>query len=200
MKSLRISSVATLRRYADEGYVGHAWYDEAFRDIAKVCSHARWDVERFVSILAITSPRCQVLRNVRMTLALHFGLPDSIVPMRSVRTGLQRYADGRGIAGPKTSAFARAILGDPDAVVLDVWLALALGVKQSLLSGARVRNECIRRIALASHSLGLSPRDGQAAIWSHVRRGAGWSPAPMSVWSEYQTAIDRGYIVGVGPL
>lgn len=61
-------SVEALCELAAENADGADWYDQAAREIKTVCDAAGWDCEQFTGILAVTSPRVSVARNVRITL------------------------------------------------------------------------------------------------------------------------------------
>ena len=75
------------------------------------------------------------------------------------------------LKGQKTNAFARAIAGDTDAVVIDVWMIRAAGMDASKgvnKSDYNMLADTVRNIA-SEH--GLTPRTAQALIWI-VKRGS----------------------------
>ena len=121
--------------------------------------------ERVALVIAATSPRVTVARNLRI--AAHFlatgTFPGGVLPVakRAIETGQ---------LGPKTGPFMRALLGDAQAVVLDVHMAHALGVRQEDFSKPRVHAACSAAVVQAGEAVGLTPRDTQAAIWAGVYR------------------------------
>jgi hypothetical protein len=74
------------------------------------------------------------------------------------------------LKGQKTNAFARAIAGDPNAVVIDVWMCRAGGLDRDdpNKSQYNMLADAVRNIA-SEH--GLTPRTTQALIWI-VKRGS----------------------------
>jgi hypothetical protein len=75
------------------------------------------------------------------------------------------------LKGLKTNAFARAIAGDTDAVVIDVWMCRAanLGTDSPNKTQYNFLADAVRD---AAQIFGLSPRTAQALIWIIVRGGA----------------------------
>jgi len=134
-------------------------------------------VETAVGVLSVTSPRVTVLHNARHTDAvlrrLAAGEDPTEAPglLPSVRASLEHYLDTGRIRGPKTHAFARAIAGDTDAVVVDVWVQRGLG-HEGEMRGRRYKRAAAVVRGLASR-LGVSPREGQAALWYGARAAAG---------------------------
>lgn len=106
------------------------WYTHAKADIELVCKHKGWDFDRFVDILAITSPRVAVVRNIRA--AMYYMDIEKYVSgtIRTTRRAMEHYEETGEIRGLKTSAFARALKGDLEAIVLDTWMAEAFEIGQ----------------------------------------------------------------------
>jgi hypothetical protein len=74
------------------------------------------------------------------------------------------------LKGLKTNAFARAIAGDTDAVVIDVWMmrAALMQTDSPNKSQYNMLADTVRKIA-GEH--GITPRTCQALIWI-VKRGS----------------------------
>jgi hypothetical protein len=74
------------------------------------------------------------------------------------------------LKGLKTNAFARAIAGDTDAVVIDVWMmrAALMTTDSPNKSQYNMLADTVRKIA-SEH--GITPRTTQALIWI-VKRGS----------------------------
>jgi hypothetical protein len=75
------------------------------------------------------------------------------------------------LKGQKTNAFARAIAGDTDAVVIDVWMMRAAGMPTDSPNKTQYRevSEAVRNVAA---EFGITPRTAQALIWIIVRGSA----------------------------
>lgn len=155
-----------LMRLVREGWDYRHWYDRALSNIVLLCTEKGWSPERFIDVLAVTSPRMSVRRNIRVTMGyMTYGaLPTDVI--RSTRAALAHYEETGEIRGPKTSAFSAALKGDMEAVVLDTWMAIALGVEQKKFSTKRVYQSASRRIRFVAHLMGLRPAQAQAAMWS----------------------------------
>lgn len=140
---------------------GQFWYRDAELAVRRAAERHGVSAERFAFVLAATSPRVSVSRNWRETEHYFtFGaLPPGTLPShaKAIETGR---------LGPKTGPFRDAILGDPDAVVLDVWVGRALRVDPAVFShpaSHRVCEEAVRRVAQYH---GWTPASTQAMIWA----------------------------------
>lgn len=165
---MRITSVRTLTRLAESGAHGRHWYTYAESSVRSAAATIGCDPGRLADLLALFSPRVSVRRSIRMTLAYvttGHHLPDVICYTRSAVAHYERTGQ---IRGPKTSAFAMALRGDPTAIVLDTWMARAFHVRQADLERRTVRTECMRRIRLTARRLEWSPAETQAAIWTAI--------------------------------
>lgn len=195
-KPPRMASVATLVKLAKQGEDGRYWYDVAYANCARAARTLRVETDRFTAVLAVTSPRVHVRRNIAITLAyLQEGTLDGVLPNskravkqveRNLGTGRRSYDLLLG-TGPKVSAFGRAILGDPDAVVLDVWMARAFGLPTTKSSNPWGTKGAYRkgaeRVRVAAEQLGWTPREVQAAVWTaayrnHYQNG---NPPPLEI-------------------
>lgn len=189
MQLMKYSDLVTLAR---DNRDGATWYDAAAIEIASVCEAAGWETDKFIAILAITSPRVSVCRNLRITLqymATGQTFPNT---MAMINDCIAHYLATGEIRGPKTGPFRCALLGDTSAIVLDTHMASLLGIKQSLFSRRDIRHRCysvVRRVATAAR---LCPRDCQAALWTGYLRSIGRNPARFNVSQEYANLLAYG--------
>lgn len=169
-----------LEAYADRGANMRNWYAEARQEIGRLCSREGWDYERFVCILAVTSPRVSVLRNYKFTehyMRTGYMLPDM---MRTIRASVRHYEATGEIRGPKTSAFARNLLGDETALVLDVWMARALDVEPRVVNRKDNLKAAYRRVGSIAATRGWTIAQTQAAIWCGVCKSWGVRPGSFA--------------------
>ena len=115
----------------------NAWYTEANAFAATLCVvRPEWNMEVACSVVSAFSPRVTWGHNK----AKAFQYAQGITPrgLRSHIAAADRCVlDGfDGLRGAKTNAFARAIAGDKDAVVVDVWMCRAAGLVHA--RGAKV--------------------------------------------------------------
>lgn len=122
--------------------------------------------ERIVAgYLSVFSPRVSVLRSIRFAVhRIRFGTFTHDVT-RSVRAAVLHYERTEEIRGPKTSAFYRAIMGDDDAVVLDVHMADAMGIDQSSFD-THLKYQRWATIFAECTPVGYTPAQFQAAVWA----------------------------------
>ena len=199
-----VCGVGRLVRLAEQGLDCLSWYDDAQRQISEVCRLASWDFVRFTECLAITSPRCSVLRNIRRAfqwLEHRRHLSDTISSIRrSVshweETGELSTRPARGI---KVKAFCSALLGDRDAITLDTWMAEALWIDQKYFQRKAERELSFHLIRRTAKRIGQSPRDTQAAIWGGIIRDFDQNPARLDLLAEWYRfeSLGRVYRNGV---
>ena len=184
----------TLERIARNGLHGIGWYEMARHELREVAQAEGWHTSHFADVIAITSPRVTVRRNVRLALQVMIDCPLSNM-MTSIKASVEAYYAGEGISGPKTAAFARALQGCRESIVLDVHMANALDVEQRLFRRAYVRAQCERRIRNVAERLGVFPVEAQEAIWFGQKLLRGENPEPMPLMSEYRNWLryDRAF-------
>jgi hypothetical protein len=147
------------------------WYHEAQEVAEDVAENLGVSLEIGASIVAAFSPRERWSSNVAKALAFSMGKPVAGLQnnYRMAQSALENGFDA--LRGQKTNAFARAIAGDPNAVVIDVWMIRAAGMDASKgvnKSQYNMLADAVRRMA-KEH--GLTPRTAQALIWI-VKRGS----------------------------
>jgi hypothetical protein len=77
---------------------------------------------------------------------------------------LRRAVEGKPLGGNKVGNFAKNILGDPDAVTVDRWMARIFFGKDSV---KETQYEFVKAwITKEARKHGVSPRDYQAALWT----------------------------------
>jgi hypothetical protein len=173
----RVASVATLHTLALDGQAHRRWYVEGVPALQAMADGLGVDFQLLCDVVAITSPRVHVVRNIRIArdylsrraeLATLDGaaIARALGTIPSTGAALAHYERTGRIRGPKTRAFSDAIQGDPDALVLDVWMSRALGVPQSRLFTKDVHGKAVARVGRVARRLGWTVAETQAAIWA----------------------------------
>jgi hypothetical protein len=154
--------------------VGRQWYPGAY----ELCREIAGDAVSpaiVARVMAILSPRCTWSMCVTWTRAVVSAFVAGEAGPPAVSTGANRrkaWAELNGqlaLSGQKTTAFAAAIQGNKDAIVIDSWVLRSVG----LLPKAKVTRHRQRWITRAYHEaaqmVGEAPRDLQAIVWCAIR-------------------------------
>lgn len=164
MRYVRIRKPHLLMRQAREGWEYRDWYIDSLPLLCRAAYKLDVPVVRFIDVLAITSPRTQVKKNVKETVRyFRTGTIQNMIP--STRAALAHYEETGQIRGQKTSSFAEALKGNGEAIVLDTWMAVALNVSQKIFEAKWARSMCERRIRYCATVMDITPARFQAALW-----------------------------------
>jgi hypothetical protein len=184
MSTTRTNRYETVRTNAIEAFIGHLasatlfdyaaaqkWYAEAgdFAESLRVL-RPEWSMEVSASVVSAFSPRVTWQHNKAKATQYAQGItPKGLrshvdAADRCVRQGFN------GLRGPKTNAFARAIAGDRDAVVVDVWMCRAAGLGKDAPNATEYRAiaDAIRTLA-GTGAVCMAPATLQALLWIIVR-------------------------------
>lgn len=148
---------------------GAAWYPSEAGWIAAAAQRAGAPVWNATAAYAALSPRLQLGRNRIALVAMLEGQRPSGVFTNSVNTAKRCLLDGGLPSGPKVHSFARNLLGDSEAVTVDVWAMKAAGFPGASPGTAKRYATIARTYQGAAKRLGIEPRTLQAATWLHVR-------------------------------
>ena len=145
------------------------WYHEAYLLAQEIASNMTIDIERAACIVSAFSIRQRWSVNVRKALEYSIGIEPKGLSNCIAIADASLVHGFDALKGQKTNAFARAIAGDTDAVVIDVWMCRAadLGRDDPNKTQYNMLADAVRNIA-SEH--GLTPRTTQALIWI-VKRG-----------------------------
>lgn len=149
---------------------GVTWYATAGDIVTELAERYQVSRECAAGVIAVTSPRLQWKRNIQVSHEVLAGLmPRGLFKANArkamaIRNGAEPLDV---IKGPKTRAFYRAIMGDPDAVVIDVWMLRVLKFTRKLTTKAYdLLADIIRQ---AAKGVGMTPASFQAVVWVAVR-------------------------------
>ena len=183
-------NVIAIAGLARLGYDGRNWYNDARREIEYVSRAEGWNSSYFAGILAATSPRCVVRRNIRLGLEwMHTRkLPKGT--MKSIVTAATNFDATGKVSGPKVSAFYENLTGNDDCITWDTHMFMAFVGRQSMRVKELARAESIlREVAV---ELDLTPAQCQAAIWAGWRCLEGWNRSDFPVIEEWFNYITKG--------
>lgn len=144
------------------------WYLDAETIAREIATTMDVSLEIGATIISAFSPRERWARNVAN--AVKFSLGEPVVALgnniRMANAGLTLGFDA--LKGQKTNAFARAIAGNENAVVIDVWMLRAVGIEKKTPNQSQYR-ELANAVRTAGAKYGLTPRTAQALIWIVIR-------------------------------
>lgn len=168
---------------------GAAWYPDAFREASAMSAASGYGVETCAAVISHLSPQTRWEDNVRNawhTLTNDEGTrPAGCLGDCHARALAALHVDNPldtfGKRAHKTRAFARAILGDMDAVVIDTWavraaLADGRGFRDGtvddmgkILSRVGVYGQVADAYRTAARKVSLPPTALQAIVWGVIR-------------------------------
>ena len=148
------------------------WYRDAEEVAEEVARNLDTTLEVGASIVAAFSPRERWSTNVAKAIAFSLGQTPKGLGNNLRMAQASMVAGFDALNGLKTNAFARAIAGDTNAVVIDVWMMRAAGMDTDSPNKSQyaLLSEAVTDIA---DRFGITPRTAQALIWIIVRGGAG---------------------------
>jgi hypothetical protein len=147
------------------------WYIDAEKVAHEVARNLDISLDKGASVVSAFSPRERWATNVAKSIA--FSLGQDVVGLsnnlRMANAALTLGYDA--LKGQKTNAFARAIAGDENAVVIDVWMLRAIGIEKKSPTQAQYK-EMADAVTAVATKFGMTPRAMQALIWIVVRGSA----------------------------
>lgn len=147
------------------------WYRESRRTARALARKHGVTLATAAGVIAALSPRIRWGTNV-LGADMILGGSDSGPGFNTNVEKACRIRDGEKplsvLGGPKVRAFYRAIMGDKDAAVIDVWMWRAIGVAP----GSVPYHKAEEALRSAANRCGVSVSDFQAIVWTQVRGGA----------------------------
>ena len=172
-KNPRVPPLATLARNG-AALGGLGWYARAHDELARYAVEVGEPAQRVADVLALTSPRQNVARNVGLT-RQYIETSSTAGMLPSVVAGLTHYESTGEIRGPKTAAFSRALMGE-NAVVIDVWMFRAMRLTHKTMTAKRYR-EAVAKVRRCARYVRMSPADTQSCVWCGIRTLYGYKTA-----------------------
>ena len=195
--------LSTLATLAKLGSVARYWYQHSHANIADWARVHGLELRPVCEAIAVLSPGCTVDINARMAreywAARAAGRPyrvkDSIYA-KATTAALAHWEATGEIRGQKTSAFARNLRGDWQAVTLDRHMARVMGCGPDHAKGDSWTRagiiEATARIERVARRMGWLPCEVQAALWqvgqaevygiTEVRYLRMFEPAQRALW------------------
>lgn len=188
----KIASVQELAETAKAGEANRFWYDRAraafgtmFDSLPKN-SFPEEDRDKFIGLVAATSPRSDVTENLAASLDAYRawvqeGRPTNPIRVREAIDSSLMMPSSHGpnatralteqeLSGPKVTSFLKNFMGSQQHVTNDMWGALTNGIMDAKeLSNPGSYIALSENYRKAAESLGWTPQQAQAASWGFVR-------------------------------
>jgi len=146
------------------------WYRDAEEVAEEVARNLDTTLEVGASIVAAFSPRERWSTNVSKSIEFSMGKRPKGLQNNLLMADNAMLKGFDALNGLKTNAFARAIAGDTDAVVIDVWMMRAALMPTDSPNKSQYR-EVSQAVRIIASEFGITPRTAQALIWI-VKRGS----------------------------
>lgn len=175
-----LTHVKSLVKMFTEGQAEGDWYNSG----DELTKHFGKDAPMVANLIAATSNNSTVKSNLTLALkvyAQHKANPDLPIEgiMKTLLPAISKATAGEELGGRKVNNFAKALLGDPNAVVVDRWMMRAFGFKGDVPTPTQydVIEHGIQEMA---KSQGVTPREAQAALWFGAKKKLEGSGRPES--------------------
>lgn len=144
------------------------WYVDAERVAEQVARNLDTTLDVGATVVSAFSPRERWSVNVARAIQFSLGEPVTCLKNNIVMANNALTMGFDALKGMKTNAFARAIAGDEQAVVIDVWMLRAVGIEKKTPNQSGY-NELSEAVKVVAFEHGMTPRAMQALIWIIVR-------------------------------
>jgi hypothetical protein len=182
--------------YISIGRHDKLWYEKAESLFVEL--YGRDELSMVTQLFAATSINTSMKSNITLFRRAYHeikqGLPFSNY-LPSIRRQLEQLRAGESLTGMKINAFARAMTGDTDAVVVDVWLLRAFGMERRYMRKVSGYSKEFKSETetFRERSGGASPKDFKL-IEAWVRQRAkelNYTPRQLSaiIWSGVRIAL-----------
>lgn len=175
---LQVYAQATRRDVAE----GIRWYATARREIDTVARATGIDADTVAAVVAVLSPRMPWRHNVDAAATLIRQYRDGVdvenaTAIMALHANIRKgyrilQGDRSALRGPKVTAFYLNLIGDPDAVTVDVWAYRAATGRDldGNAPGIREHRAIARAHENAARRVGLTPAEFQAVAWTVIRK------------------------------
>ena len=171
---------------------GERWYDTARLTAAALAAGTALGIGHAAGVIAALSPRVRWSTNVEAasTLISAAGrtvVAPSVAGYSANRDKAWAIANGASpsdtLGGPKVRSFFANIMGDEDAVTIDVWAARAAeGVSNKRAPSGKRYAGLVEAYRMAARARDVSPMVMQATVWVYIRRTFGIGDQLMIAW------------------
>lgn len=146
----------------------------------------------FVDLLAATSPQTSIIRNTFLTTQIFSFINDAI--LCSIKMAFEAHLNnicrallGLELSGQKVRAFQANLLGDQQAVTVDVWMMRAFQ-RDGDAPTAKEYDDISAATRKVAKQFGVSPAQMQAALWVGIKAAEG---DPSDTPEPFERTLER---------
>lgn len=156
----------------------YVWVGQRYKNWYKDCTDLLVEIfgdknlDLVSSLIAATSINTSLKGNITLFKKAYYEIKEgkefsNYLPI--IKTQLEQVRSGKGLTGRKISSFAKSLAGDKNAVVVDLWMMRAFGMKtdRPTVKQYTIIESYIREQASI---MGIFPCELQAMIWVGIRK------------------------------
>ncbi len=159
----------TYKAALQECYYARNWYKDDIKHIQENFA----DSKLFSALLAATSPRVSVSRSYKMSIHIYNQFNSGqaidytgIIP--AAIGNIKRALAGQELSGPKVRSFYQNLIGNENAVTIDVWMLKFFGIHNKGLT-VKQYGKLADKVRRYAKRIGLTPSSLQAILWTYTR-------------------------------
>ncbi len=169
-----------IERYITQGEKDKHWYRDCM--IMFIDIFGSEQLKLVTSLFAATSINTSLKSNITLFRRALYEIQNDLPIghyLPNIQSQLARIRSGQELSGRKINAFAHAMRGDPEAVVVDIWLLRAFDMDRKYIrAGGKSRSGGASEkqfdlielyVREKAELLSLTPAQASAMIWSGVR-------------------------------
>ena len=175
-----------------------SWYDDTFSNIQSLfeMDDSGEDSEAltylFIDLLAATSPQTNIIRNTFLATQMFAFINDAILckikmAFEAHLNNVCRALLGLPLSGQKVTAFQANLLGDQNAVTVDLWMMRVFQRDNEAPTPAEYE-DISKATRKAAKEFGVSPAQMQAALWVGIKAMEG---DPSDTPEPFEKTLDR---------
>lgn len=165
-----IPSITKLKNKTEKYIINKNWYTKSKDQIEFMFNSSS---ELFIDLLAITSQRSTVRSNVINTLHAFYSIQQDKPLNKSygiadkwIKQNINRLLSNEPYSGQKINAFAEALKGDLNSIVIDVWMMKVFNINRKAPT-KRDLKFMVYLIKEIAKRLELKPAEVQACLWCY---------------------------------
>ncbi len=175
-----------------------SWYDDTYHNIQSLMElddsgeDSADLTDLFIDLLAATSPQTNIIRNTFLATQMFAFINEAVLckikmAFEAHLNNVCRALLGLPLSGQKVSAFQANLLGDQNAVTVDLWMMRVFNRDNEAPTPAEYE-DISRATRKAAKEFGVSPAQMQAALWVGIKAVQG---DPSDTPEPFEKTLDR---------